>query len=175
MPATTSSGTPPTTTSPVRALALYLLLVAAPFAALVGVLRLGRDLKPPPSLGGRWLITSNVSTLESLPCLGLELGGAEPTMVVSQSGKQLTIKLGDVSSTELGAELDRLQVRGIATRRKGASPSLDRCDGAGSLELDASVQVTETSRRMTGELRVPACSTCRALPFTAERAAEAKS
>lgn len=68
----------------------YLTLVVLPVLAVVAVLRNGRTLVAPVSLGGLWRIQANGNNVLVLPC-GKPLAVVDASFTISQSGKNFTL------------------------------------------------------------------------------------
>ena len=73
-----------------KSVIIYLILVGIPVAGVIGVLRIGRHITPPPYVGGTWAVTIRPDSLcgPSAPADSL-------TMVVSQSGPHIAVSFQD--------------------------------------------------------------------------------
>lgn len=70
-----------------KAVLIYLVLVGIPVAGVIGVLRMGRDIIPAPSVGGTWSATIRRDSACGSPAVD-----DTATVVVSQSGPRLDIQ-----------------------------------------------------------------------------------
>jgi hypothetical protein len=82
----------------------YLILVVLPLLGIVAVLRNGRTLVAPVSVGGLWRIQANSDNVV-LPC-GKPLAVADASFTISQSGKHFTLNFASsfMSSTSGAVE-----------------------------------------------------------------------
>ncbi len=151
-----------------RMLVLYVVLVIGPFIALLGILRIGRGITPPISVGGRWVLTAALPAGQGTACLGLEPSDARLAFSISQSGRQLAIKLGDSGPSSTRGELDGTRVRALVPQEEATGGAADACPGARGLRIESWVDRSTDPVRMTGELRAAGCSSCATLPFSAE-------
>lgn len=73
-------------TYPMKSVVIYLILVGIPIAGVIGVLQAGRDITPPPYVGGTWAVTFVPDTT----CHTVAPGDSV-TMVVMQSGSHVVV------------------------------------------------------------------------------------
>lgn len=89
----------------------YLVLVALPVLGLVGVLRSGRNLVAPTSVGGPWRIQADSNKLAALPC-GMPLAtGTDAGFTISQSGKNFTMNFNNSLMSVSSGEIQELNVK----------------------------------------------------------------
>lgn len=81
---------------------IYLVLVGIPVAGVIGVLRVGRRIVPPPYVGGTWAVTIIGDTTCQAPPAGDSL-----TMVVSQSGPHVVVVFENSKLPQLKGRADR--------------------------------------------------------------------
>ena len=79
-----------------KSVVIYLILVGIPIAGVIGILRVGQRLTPPPYVGGTWAVTIRPDS------------GCHPTapndsvtMVVSQSGPHIAVSFDNDSLPKL--------------------------------------------------------------------------
>ncbi len=149
----------------------YLLLVALPVVGLAGVLRSGRNLSAPISVGGTWKINTSPDQLAGIPC-GKSLLAPNSAFTVSQSGRAFTLNspnsawsaaTGTVAGNTISATLIP---SALAARENGC--------GDHSLSLTATVDTKASPRSLQGTLRVQDCPVCAAVDFRGIRDEQAK-
>lgn len=129
------------------------MLVVPPGAGLALILHAGQRLRPPPSIGGDWVITRpGHETCGRMPA------GQPLELHVSQSGTRAQATFSDPGHTAL-----ELELRGTAL---GGAQSGGGC----RLALDATLQ--ESSRELDGTLHWRGCPGCADEPFHASRGAQ---
>src|SRR5262245_60107765 len=89
----------------------YLLLVILPIVGLAGVLRTGRTLAAPISIGGAWKMHVQAESLAGLPC-----GGSLPTLraegfTISQSGKDFTLNFSNPVMSSASGTIDGTRIK----------------------------------------------------------------
>ena len=148
----------------------YVLLVALPVVGLAGVLRSGRNLSAPMSVGGLWKISANSDQFAGLPC-GKILLAQNAAFTISQSGRAFTLNVpnagwtassGAVEGTTINATL----IPAVAAKEAGC--------GDHSLSLTAIVDTKANPRSLLGVLRVQDCPGCAAIEFRGIRDEQAK-
>ena len=144
----------------------YVLLVALPLCGLAGVLRSGRSLSAPLSVGGAWRIASTPDQLAAFPC-GHFLAAQNAALNISQSGKQFTLSLPNSAwASNSGAVEGNTLTATLLPATTAAKPGT--CSER-SLTLTAVVDPATSPRALQGELRAPNCPTCAAVVFRALR------
>jgi len=138
-----------------KSLAVYLLLVGIPLAALAAILRAGGRLHAPPPVAGEWRVD-----VPGFPVDGA--GGEAPprALTVSQSGAHLSVAF---AGRELRGTLEGDSLA-VASHEVRFTPP--RCF-RGDLEVRARVDTAARPERMSGTVGVPGA--CADLPFTAVR------
>lgn len=150
----------------------YLILVALPVLVFVGVLRSGRTLVAPVSVGGLWRIQANGENVVVLPC-GEPLVVADSNFTILQSGKNFTLNfdrsvMSSTSGTVEGTII-RATILPAAKWAKGT-----RCDLARVLTLTATVDSRVNAHFLAGVLSVGDCPACALVHFRAVREEQAK-
>lgn len=79
-----------------KSVLIYLALVVIPVAGVIGVLRVGRNITPPPYVGGTWAVTIRSDSTCHSPTLTDSV-----TMAVSQSGPHVAISFADSNLPKL--------------------------------------------------------------------------
>ena len=150
-----------------KLVAAYLALVGVPLLGLVGILRAGRRLTAPVSVGGTWDLRADFSSLPDARCRELLAGINRPFMRVSQSGASLTFILNNPQETALTGSVDQTTVE------MGGTPPLvsssGNCGDPRALYLEATVRGQGEQRTLTGSLGMRGCASCPAVPFRAVR------
>ncbi|HEX8695920.1 MAG TPA: hypothetical protein VF746_26120 [Longimicrobium sp.] len=136
--------------SALRALLFYALLVGLPLAALLAILRAGRGLQAPPSVGGTW-------RSERRP---------EPLLLeVEQSGVHLVVQAGVLRFTGV-LQGDSI----LAVEKTGPVPPADSpCDPGRGMVFRARVDRAAEPDRMTGTILIPGDPRCRPTHVAAVR------
>ena len=137
-----------------KAVAIYSLLVVPPVAGLLAILHFGEDLRPPPSIGGEWLLAGSAPA-----CPPFDFGATPVTLGISQSGLRAVGKLSDAAHTALSLDIDGDSITGD---QGGASG----CRVAIAARLAAGAANSE----LVGVLRWPGCTGCVDRAFRASRA-----
>ncbi|HYA26313.1 MAG TPA: hypothetical protein VEF05_19290 [Terriglobales bacterium] len=151
----------------------YLMLVALPVLGLVGVLRSGRNLTAPISLGGQWKIQMDAGKLAALPCGKLLTTSQDPGFAISQSGKNFTVNVGN-SLTPSSGEIDGTAVMARIMPSTGSAKDAG-CGGEHVLSLTATVDPKANPRSLEGTLSVNDCPACVPVEFHAVRVDQVKS
>jgi hypothetical protein len=147
----------------------YMLLVALPLFGLAGILRSGRKLSAPISIGGVWKINTSPDQLAAFPCRQLLAENA--TFTISQSGRAFTLSLSNPASSATAGAIDGNTIN--ATLIPAAVGAQDA--GCGEpLSLTAIVDSKAKPRSFEGALRAENCSGCAALEFRGIREEQAK-
>jgi hypothetical protein len=144
-----------------KLLIAYVLLVGLPLLALIGILRAGRRLAPPPSVAGPWNLQADLSSIPDAACRQMLASIGQPFVTITQSGENLSFNFNDpkktlAAGTLQGSDLSLSPRRGL----DGAG-----CAGAASIELHARVATESGQRVLTGLLTVEGS----AAPFRADR------
>ena len=149
----------------------YILLVCLPVLGLAGVLRSGRTLKAPMSVGGPWKMGVTAGRLAEFPC-GRSLASANPAFTISQSGTSFTLNFSNSPLSSVSGIVDGTMIRaGLVP--SGAAVKDSGCAGH-TLFLTATVDFKATPKTLAGLLRVDNCAACAPLEFQATREDQAK-
>jgi len=149
----------------------YVLLVALPLAGLAGVLRRGRNLSAPMSVGGTWKISASPDQLAALPC-GKSLLASNSAVTISQSGRAFT---RNSPNAGLSATTGTIEGNTIsATLTPSAVAAKETGCGERSLSLTATVDTKASPRSLQGTLRVQECPGCSVAEFRGMRDDQAK-
>ena len=151
-------------------LVAYVCLVLLPIAGLAGILRQGYRLTAPISVDGVWKLHANVTQLATLPC-GHALASLEdPTLGISQSGRNFTLDLASGLKTKTSGVIDGARLSATM------APSDAWAGGAGCgkdrvFSLVASVNPNTDPKSLAGTLSVNDCPSCSPVEFQAVRQA----
>jgi hypothetical protein len=153
-----------------RHLISYLLFVGVPLAGLLGVLRVGQGIEPPRAVHGSWAVQPMAAT--GRVCTRYLLSDADSTLIISQSGRQLSGTLGPGAEVGLKGSLtgDRISLEGVI--QPGTTPRHVACTEGDTLRLTARFSATGKVRQLEARLWSSACADCGAVGFTAARPLE---
>lgn len=149
----------------------YVLLVALPLLGLAGVLRSGRNLSAPTSVGGLWKIRADAARLALLPC-GKSIGTSDAGFTVSQSGRNFTLNLANVMTSSASGTIEGTTIRasivpsGVWAREAGC--------GGRVLSLTATANSPVNPQSLDGVLSVNDCPACTPVHIQAVREDQAK-
>jgi hypothetical protein len=109
-------------------------------------------------VGGTWVWQESAVPAENADC-GRDLAwDAAPLMIITQSGPNLHITLGDVERTQMSGDIRELTI---------TAAELTTEDDAPGLQLEATVDRQVEPDVMSGRLVIEGCP--EVVPFTAER------
>jgi len=148
----------------------YVLLVALPVVGLAGVLRSGRNLSAPMSVGGIWIISATPDQLAAFPC-GKILLAQNTAFTISQSGRAFTL---NVPNAGWIASSGAVEGNTITATLVPAVPAKEAGCGDHSLSLTATVDTKASPRSLQGALRAQDCPGCAAIEFRGIRDEQAK-
>jgi hypothetical protein len=149
----------------------YVLLVALPLFGLAAILRSGRTLSAPMSVGGPWKITANQDQLAGFPC-GKSLLAQNGAFALSQSGKAFTLSTPNSAFSGTSGTVEGNTVN--ATLIPSAVAAKEAGCGEYSLLLTAVVDTQASPRTLQGALRIQSCPGCPAIEFHGIRDEPAK-
>jgi len=151
----------------------YLVLVALPVLGLVGVLRSGRNLVAPESVGGSWKIQADSTKLAALPC-GVPLAtGSDAGFTISQSGKNFTMNFTNSPMSVSSGEIQELSVKATILPSAGWAKT-PGCGNGRALSLIATLDPKASPPSLAGTLSVNDCPTCVSVDFRAVQMDQAK-
>jgi hypothetical protein len=148
----------------------YLLFVGVPLAGLLGVLRVGQRIEAPQAVHGSWAVQPMAAS--GRVCTRYLLSEADSTLVISQSGRQLSGSLGPGAEVGLRGSLtgNELSLEGVI--EPGATPRHVACTEGDTVRLTARFSATREVRVLEAQLWSSACADCAAVAFTAARPRE---
>ncbi len=148
--------------------AAYVLLVAFPVLGLAGILRSGRNLTAPMSLGGVWNVQADASKLTALHCGKLLDSPQGMSFTISQSGTNFTLGLANSGTSLASGTIDgeTLQARILPTSEPAKQTG---CSARGSVTIVAKVDPKATPPSLQGTLSASSCEGCVLLEFHAIR------
>ncbi len=149
----------------------YVLLVALPLFGLAGILRSGRNLSAPMSVGGLWKISANPDQLAAFPC-GKSLLAPNAAFTISQSGKAFTLNLPNSALSSTSGSIEGNTIS--ATLIPSTVAAKETGCGDHSIALTATVDTKASPRTLQGTLRVQNCPGCAAIEFRGIREEQAK-
>ena len=150
----------------------YIALVGLPVLGLAGVLRGGRNLKAPMSVGGVWKVQANAEGLADFPC-GRLLFSGNPAFTIAQSGRNFTLNFSNSPFAAESGTVDGTTIRATFVP-SGAALKDSGCGAGRTLSLTATADVKATAKTLAGVLRVNDCTGCAPLEFQAAREDQAK-
>ena len=147
----------------------YLFLVAFPVLGLVGILRSGRALTAPLSVGGSWKIQAISDQSTSSPCAG-SLAALDGALTISQSGPNFTLSFGGSPTTSSGS------INGTTITSVASPPPVAAAAGCGNrtFSLTASLDPNSSPLSMSGTISINDCAACVPISFRAVRRERAK-
>jgi hypothetical protein len=141
----------------------YVLLVGLPLVGLLGILKSGRSLTAPISVDGAWQLQVDPAQLAALPCgKTLAENAASDSILISQSGKSLTVSLPQGPKSSGLLQGNRLEGLVVASATSAAEPD---CARAREFSLVATVDPRATPRSMDGTLSIDHCPSCPSVTF----------
>lgn len=149
----------------------YVLLVAFPLVGLVGILRSGRKLSAPISVGGVWKINTSQDQLAAFPC-GKSLLAPNAAFAISQSGRAFTLNSTNSAWAANSGAIEGNMINAPLVP-SAVTAKEDGC-GEHSLSLTAIVDTRASPRTLQGALRVQNCPGCAALDFHGIREEQGK-
>lgn len=152
-----------------RALLVYLLLVGAPVLGVLTVLHIGRDVRPLTSVAGAWILESDFAPVTNSPCAKLVTTIKQPALNITQSGRQLVLRLNNEEKTTFDGEVQETPAGGgMALFASAKEASL--CTEPGGFYLKAEVKKEGVEPiKLTGRLIIPGCNGCSPVVFNAIR------
>ena len=149
---------------PVRHLLAYLVFVGIPRAGLLGVLQLGQSIRAPQAVHGRYAVTH----LESAGSCQAYLLSGDTSMVMAQSGRQVTATLGRTGAVTLRGRVDgsTLTLSGIVP---AALPREAACPAGDTVRLVGHARQAPDHGHLDGTLVFLRCADCLTTAFHAVR------
>lgn len=150
----------------------YLLLVALPLVVLTEVLRSGRTLAAPVSVGGLWKIQITSDKVFPLPC-GKSISTADTDFMILQSGRNFTLSFANstLSSSSGVVEGSAVKARIVPSPEWAKAAG---CNEEPSLALMATVNSEVNARFLSGTLSLNDCPACVPFQFYAVREEQEK-
>jgi hypothetical protein len=147
---------------------LYLLLVGLPIAGVFGIVRLGKKLHAPVSVGGVWKVEFNPRDQDIPPCEGFAVSSQPLILTISQSGPRLALTFSDKNKTDLlGTIKDGLV--SAESFHQATAVTGKMSDAKSAIQLQAGIDRQLDSDYLRGVLTVPACPAGGRLSFIASR------
>jgi len=146
----------------------YIVFVGLPVAGLVGILRLGERLTPPQAVHGSYVVALDSGT-KANPCLAHLLVNRRPSLIVSQYGPRLEVRIGADGSVVLRGSIVESTVSATGSLPRGVLAKTAGCLPGDTLTLSATVERIGTERLLTGRLALRGCSECPPFAFRATR------
>ena len=150
-----------------RSLFSYVLFVGLPLAGLLGVLRIGQGIEAPLAVHGAWAVQPMAAP--GRVCTRYLLFGADSSLTIAQSGRELTATLGPSGEVALRGALDgdELALEGVI--QPGAIPRYVACTVGDTVRLEAQVSSAAPLRELEADLWFSACADCGPTAFTVAR------
>lgn len=150
----------------------YLVLVALPLVVLTGVLRSGRTLAAPVSVGGLWGIQANPDKVFALPC-GKPLAAADANFTILQSGKNFTLNFANSTMSSMSGVVEGSAIKASILPAAGWAKAAG-CNEGRSLTLTATVDSNVNAQFLSGTLLLDDCPACVPVQFHAVREEQGK-
>lgn len=151
-----------------RILIAYFFMVMLPIISFVGVLKRGRTISAPSSVGGTWKLELGTGKLDGFPCWTPIFSHATTSLVISQSGAVLTLEIrGGANINGIGSiQANTLNASFLLTSEMTHQ---QYCSSGRVLRLKAIVDSTDELKNLTGTLSEEECSFCGSMKFHAVR------
>jgi hypothetical protein len=130
----------------------YFFLVTMPILGILGLLHLGRNLKPPAFIGGEWRLEITPAAINDADCATLPDPAVQPSLEILQSGRYLILELNIGEAMSLRGRLDELTINSTQP---------------GTAVFQATVDRQNEPDRLSGALTLPTCQ--KMLAFTGIR------
>jgi hypothetical protein len=146
----------------------YILLVGLPLLGLAAVLRSGRGLSAPISVDGVWQFRPDSADVPVGRCSQTLASLQNSAVIVSQSGKGLTLSLDNGSRTTGYGTIE-------GTTLSAAFPLADvtandpGCGSDSLLAFTATIDAKAEPRSMLGTISVDGCTSCSNVKYRAAR------
>jgi hypothetical protein len=150
-----------------RHLVSYLLFVGIPLAGLLGVLRVGQGVEAPRAVHGAWAVQPMAPSGRA--CTRYLLAGADSTLAITQSGRQLSGKLGPNGEATLQGTLTGAELALEGVIQPGGALRHAGCTAGDTLRLAARLGRDGSLKRLDARLWSSGCPECGAVGFTAAR------
>lgn len=138
-----------------KSAAWYVLLVIAPLAGLLAVLRVGERLTPPRAVWGVWHIEEPWLLLDGHACIQVQFEADRPSVSISQSGPRVTLVFNDVRRTTFEGKIDRSRL----VARPAHQPDPVECEDL-TLQLEFGPPTPDGRPRLVGKAGTPGCPAC---------------
>ncbi|HEY7612621.1 MAG TPA: hypothetical protein VH764_06495 [Gemmatimonadales bacterium] len=150
-----------------RHLVSYLLFVGVPLAGLLGVIRVGQGIEAPLAVHGAWAVQPMPAP--GRVCTRYLLSGADSSLTISQSGRELTAVLGPADEVALRGALDGDELALEGAIQPGATPRTVACTVGDTVRLEARVSSAAPLRVLEASLWFSGCPECGPTEFTVAR------
>jgi hypothetical protein len=148
----------------VRHLFAYLVFVGLPFAGLMGVLRVGQTIRAPQAVHGRYVVTH----LESAGTCQAFLLSGDSSLMMTQSGRQVTAMLGRAETVTLRGRVEgsTLTLSGVMP---AGLPARAACPANDTVRLVGQARRAPDHGHLDGTLAFLRCADCATTGFHAVR------
>jgi hypothetical protein len=150
-----------------RHLLAYLIFVGVPLAGLYGVLRVGQGVEAPMAIHGSYAVVPMAPS--GFACYAYLLGGADSTVVVAQSGRQVIVTLGPEREVTLSGKLAGAHLTAEGVIPPGITPRHVACPGGDTIRMTLQAHRDEQVKRLDATLLVAGCPECQPIGFVAVR------
>jgi hypothetical protein len=152
-----------------RLVIAYCCLVGAPLLALFGIIKAGRQLTPPISVGGIWHLKADLGSVAVRSCAdSLSMTLRQPVLTISQSGKHLVVIFNDRRSSPAAGRIEYTTLT-AGVSRMPRSGDESRYDAQSFFYLTAKVDRQLPQHSLTGNLFLNECAGPVSIPFRAVR------
>ena len=150
-----------------RHLLAYLGFVGIPLAGLYAVLHAGEKVEAPMAIHGSYAVTPMAPT--GFACYAYLLGGADSTVAVAQSGRQVSVSLGPRGEVSLQGRLVGADLTAEGVIRPGTTPRHVACPAGDTIRLSLQARREGRVKRLDATLLVAGCPECLPIGFVAVR------
>jgi hypothetical protein len=146
----------------------YVVLVGLPMLGVLEALQLGRGLRAPTRVVGKWVLQPDASYTGGSNCVKLLSLLKDPVLSMSQSGTHLVLSFNDGLKTSLTGSIEQTSLAASVSSQPESSVGEAGCDG-GRIYLKAIVEGEPEQQRLSGTLMMPGCHECSPVSFTGLR------
>jgi hypothetical protein len=150
-----------------RHLLSYLVFVGIPLGGLLGVLRLGQRVVAPIAVHGSYAVLPMAPS--GMACQAYLLGRGDSTVMLYQSGRQVTLKLGPSADVTLRGALIGTDLALEGVIEPGTTPRHVACPAGDTIRVTARVHRDGPLKRLQATLSAPGCVECSPVSFVAAR------
>jgi hypothetical protein len=150
-----------------RHLLAYLVFVGIPLGGLLGILQVGQGIEAPMAIHGAYAVVPMAPS--GFACYAYLLGGDDSTVIVAQSGRQVTVTLGPKGEVTLSGKLLGAYLTAEGVIPPETTPRYVACPGGDTIRMTVQAHREKQVKRLDARLLVAGCPECEPLGFVAVR------